>query len=64
MATRVITERLLVRATGGGDARGGMIEDELTRLCERRDRLVSELELVEERMRTTAQRRPGSAPVL
>jgi hypothetical protein len=50
MTTRVITERLLVRrAKQHGQA--GCAEDDLVRLCERRDRLVSELDEVENRMR-------------
>lgn len=63
MATRVITERLLVRAARGENAPTGIAEDDLARLCERRDRLVFELDRVEERMRTTAQR-PGATPVV
>ncbi|MGE5596326.1 MAG: hypothetical protein ACM3S1_09880 [Hyphomicrobiales bacterium] len=51
MGTRVITERLLVRMARGEDRPTGCAEDELSRLCERRDRLVSELEQVEDRMR-------------
>src|SRR5690606_20675832 len=48
MATRVITERLLVRAARLHGETAGCAEDELARLCERRDRLVSELEEVED----------------
>ncbi len=54
MATRVITERLLVRAARLHGETAGCAEDELARLCERRDRLVSELEEVEDQMRRFA----------
>lgn len=63
MATRVITERLLVRAARGDNSPAGIAEDDLARLCERRDRLVFELDRVEEQMRTTAQR-PGATSVI
>jgi|GEM_PF-3591371 len=60
MATRVITERLLVRAARlHGET--GCAEDEFARLCERRDRLVSELEVVEDRMRRFAEKSDPAA---
>ncbi|MCK9519113.1 MAG: hypothetical protein M0R74_08860 [Dehalococcoidia bacterium] len=51
MATRVITERLLVRAARRNQRETGCAEDELVRLCQRRDHLVSDLEKVENRVR-------------
>lgn len=42
MATRVISERLLVRAARRHQRTTGCAEDELVRLCERRDHPASE----------------------